>query len=1545
MLQIALQQSMQDQQIINPDQMTYEQLLELEERNGKVNKGLKQDQIDKIKVSKYILKQSLTYTIHAYFLTVHQYPLKDAQVIIELDNQKFQLTPSPSTGLIQHTSSLSSISSSKEGKITLVVGQSPYQIINVFPITLDSTNNIKQTFYLKPEPYPKPTTVKGCVYDRFGKAFPKVEVTISYDKPIFQDQVVLQSDITTGCFENIQDLKEFIPIEGNIIAERSNYPVYNLIQNSLNYKTGFYILNDLKFQLDEKIILKTNSVPINIKGQIKDQDNQPLNAVEVKLEKCNSQTTLLKKIFYKKKKNIDFSLSATSDSKGDFAFLSENSPFLISQNSPIQTLQCQLIITKPHPYQQSIIIKESNYFDNLPLSIKLTPQKIQGKVSGKLVDSVTKLPLQGVQVLLEYNDKVQKQKLQALTDSGGAYSFNIQGYTGLEYIGNITFSKNEYKTITQDLKLNDQNKFTLDLGNIQLIYISVQGKVSGKLVDSITKLYLQGVQILLEYNDKDQNQKLQALTDSKGAFQINIHGQIGLEYIGKATFSKSEYESKSLELKLNDQNKFTEDLGIISLVYQPNMQEITIQGKIQEDNMKQTPLKDVKILIKILSKADNKLQTLTVISNQTGVFSLKIQLQEKIMYEITIEINDLEHFITFLSKKDITVSTTTKLIDFLIIKLKRKSIPALISGQLIDSKTQKPIINSKIQISTSPSLEQPIPTTSSSSSGSFSINFIVLSGLQYSYALLVTQQTGQVGSFQGPDPLSFTNKYKIENLKAVITNKEVTATVSGIFIEKSQQKPVENADVFLIVANKINRCQQKTSSKGEFSCQVVLDEGPQYTYFLDFRTKIGQKVIFKDNSLILSKDNKYKMENHNLQLLFAQTKAQINAVLINKKNQKPISEANIQIEITPQISTSSTNQQTCPSSNDKGAILCEFQVDDGVSYTFMAKIQAKNGQKGSFSGNINPTNQYISQSGHVSIDLIEEMVNASIQGSLKDQQGQKIVEKSFLEILTVENKEEPNEKVFFAKTKVEILQGNFNAKINLTKGFSYKVCILFTSDNFLETNQCFGLDQTNNYLVQNAQVTLISPIKLVLTGKVQTMRKRPINAAKIIVFFAINKQEFAIISDKNGDFVLNMVLKLKDLEQIKGQLKVQAKGFEEYTQDLIFEKNKNFKIEKLQINMNSMEFQHELKGQVVEKQFYGIKNVQIILILKDSKKEQKLTSISEKKGFFTVKFNINNNEEYEGAFHFVHDFFYSKIYNFKLLSENNYVLPFQKYNLDRKIIMLTLKAKIINIFHQPLANAIAEVQIAAVNSNNQDEVEEDEDISVNTFKQTVKSQSDEFGKVIILQEVEVGYQYMCRTSVTITDDQYEESFEKIDFNYENSYLVEDSIIVMYRQKNLAKVSGKVLFNKKALENAFVHLDVQHIKEDVNFGGKSHILDKQNYIKPIYTDSEGLFIFSFYKEYGYSYDINITAQYPGTQDAQKTIHISVLNKYVSENNVIKLHENTHLTQGYIKGHTVDNMNNILPNCEIFMYNETRIQTEKRCFFLPKRLQRSRFIGKQ
>ena len=49
MLQRAIEESKQDAQGgINPDDMTYEELLALEEENGKVSKGLTQQQIRKI---------------------------------------------------------------------------------------------------------------------------------------------------------------------------------------------------------------------------------------------------------------------------------------------------------------------------------------------------------------------------------------------------------------------------------------------------------------------------------------------------------------------------------------------------------------------------------------------------------------------------------------------------------------------------------------------------------------------------------------------------------------------------------------------------------------------------------------------------------------------------------------------------------------------------------------------------------------------------------------------------------------------------------------------------------------------------------------------------------------------------------------------------------------------------------------------------------------------------------------------------------------------------------------------------------------------------------------------------------------------------------------------------------------------------------------------------------------------------------------------------------------------------------------------------------
>ena len=46
MLQRAIEESKRDQP--DPDQMTYEQLLALEEENGKVSKGLSQQDINKI---------------------------------------------------------------------------------------------------------------------------------------------------------------------------------------------------------------------------------------------------------------------------------------------------------------------------------------------------------------------------------------------------------------------------------------------------------------------------------------------------------------------------------------------------------------------------------------------------------------------------------------------------------------------------------------------------------------------------------------------------------------------------------------------------------------------------------------------------------------------------------------------------------------------------------------------------------------------------------------------------------------------------------------------------------------------------------------------------------------------------------------------------------------------------------------------------------------------------------------------------------------------------------------------------------------------------------------------------------------------------------------------------------------------------------------------------------------------------------------------------------------------------------------------------------
>ena len=53
LIQRAIEESKNDNQDPNnpnPDNMTYEQLLELEENNGKVSKGLKQEQIDAIPV-------------------------------------------------------------------------------------------------------------------------------------------------------------------------------------------------------------------------------------------------------------------------------------------------------------------------------------------------------------------------------------------------------------------------------------------------------------------------------------------------------------------------------------------------------------------------------------------------------------------------------------------------------------------------------------------------------------------------------------------------------------------------------------------------------------------------------------------------------------------------------------------------------------------------------------------------------------------------------------------------------------------------------------------------------------------------------------------------------------------------------------------------------------------------------------------------------------------------------------------------------------------------------------------------------------------------------------------------------------------------------------------------------------------------------------------------------------------------------------------------------------------------------------------------------
>ncbi|EGR31809.1 hypothetical protein IMG5_101120 [Ichthyophthirius multifiliis] len=57
MLQYAIQQSILEQenggQNMNPDEMTYEQLLALEEKNGKVCVGLNQEQIEKIPIANF----------------------------------------------------------------------------------------------------------------------------------------------------------------------------------------------------------------------------------------------------------------------------------------------------------------------------------------------------------------------------------------------------------------------------------------------------------------------------------------------------------------------------------------------------------------------------------------------------------------------------------------------------------------------------------------------------------------------------------------------------------------------------------------------------------------------------------------------------------------------------------------------------------------------------------------------------------------------------------------------------------------------------------------------------------------------------------------------------------------------------------------------------------------------------------------------------------------------------------------------------------------------------------------------------------------------------------------------------------------------------------------------------------------------------------------------------------------------------------------------------------------------------------------------------
>ena len=54
LIQRALEESKQDGDPSNPDNMTYEQLLELEDKNGKVSKGLRPDQIAKIPLRKWM---------------------------------------------------------------------------------------------------------------------------------------------------------------------------------------------------------------------------------------------------------------------------------------------------------------------------------------------------------------------------------------------------------------------------------------------------------------------------------------------------------------------------------------------------------------------------------------------------------------------------------------------------------------------------------------------------------------------------------------------------------------------------------------------------------------------------------------------------------------------------------------------------------------------------------------------------------------------------------------------------------------------------------------------------------------------------------------------------------------------------------------------------------------------------------------------------------------------------------------------------------------------------------------------------------------------------------------------------------------------------------------------------------------------------------------------------------------------------------------------------------------------------------------------------